>query len=127
MIDIKQLNSNSFSFIGDGVYTLATRLYFINNKHQASKDLLHLCNRYNSASGQAKAYKHLLEINFFNEQELEIYKRGRNHINHVCKNCDLQTYLIASGLEAIVGYLYLTDKDRLKELFNKIFKGEENV
>ena len=61
--------------------------------------------------------------NFFNEDELEAYKRGRNHISHIPKNGDLLTYECASGLEAICGYLYLTDKDRLEEFFDKVFEG----
>ena len=59
-----------------------------------------------------------------NEKEEEIFKRGRNHITHIPKNGDLLSYETASGLEAICGYLYLTDKDRLEKLFECIFEGE---
>ena len=123
-MNIKEISSNSLSFIGDAVYTLKVREYFINKKHQASKDLQRLCNKYNSAKGQMKIYNLLKEEGFFNETEEEIFKRGRNHITHIPKNGDLKSYSTASGLEAIVGYLYLSDKKRLDELFKRIFKGE---
>ena len=122
-MDIKEVSSNSLSFIGDAVYTLRVRQFFIEHKYQGSKDLQRLCNRYNSAGGQTKAYERLVKDKFLTDEEKRIYKRGRNHITHIPKNGDLKTYETASGLEAIVGYLYLTDKKRLDELFKEIFKG----
>lgn len=122
-MDIRDYNAYSFSFIGDAVYTLAVREYFVERHYQSSKKLQILCNRYNSAAGQAQAFHRLNEEGFFSEEELAIYKKGRNHINHIPKNSDLSTYECASGLEAICGYLYLTDKDRLKAFFAAIFTG----
>ncbi len=121
-MDIKQVSSNSLSFIGDAYYTLKVREYFITNKYQSSKNLQKLCNSYNCAKGQMKVFEYLNSINFFNEDELDAYKRGRNHITHIPKNGDLRSYQCASGLEAIVGYLYLTNKDRLDMMFNEVFK-----
>lgn len=122
-MDIKQYSSNSLSFIGDAIYTLHVRQFFVENNYQASKKLQYLCNKYNSCKGQLKAFEYLKEIDFFNEEELNIFKRGRNNIRHIPKSGDKHSYEVASGLEAIVGYLYLTDKKRLEELFKKIFDG----
>lgn len=122
-MDIKEISSNSLSFIGDAVYTLKVREFYITNKYQSSKTLQQLCNRYNCAKGQMKVFERLSNENFFNEEELNVYKRGRNHITHIPKNGDLASYKCASGLEAIVGYLYLTNKDRLEDMFEEVFKG----
>ena len=122
-MDIKEVSSNSLSFIGDAVYTLHVREHFIENKYQQSNKLQYLCNKMNSAKGQMKAFEYLKEIDFFNEEELNAYKRGRNNIRHIPKNGDKHSYEVASGLEAVVGYLYLTDKKRLEELFKEIFNG----
>ncbi|MDO5440779.1 MAG: ribonuclease III domain-containing protein [Erysipelotrichaceae bacterium] len=122
-MDIKKYSSNSLSFIGDAVYTLHVREFFIESNYQQSNKLQYLCNKYNSAKGQMKAFDYLTEIKFFNEEELGIYKRGRNNIRHIPKNGDKHSYEVASGLEAIVGYLYLTDKKRLEKLFKEIFDG----
>lgn len=125
-MDIKDISSNSLSFIGDAVFTLRVREYFVSNKYQSSKSLQVLCNGYNSAKGQTKVFKRLNDNNFFSEDELDAYKRGRNHISHIPKNGDRLTYECASGFEAIVGYLYLSNKERLEELFIEVFKGGIN-
>ena len=125
-MDIKEVSANSLSFIGDAVFTLKVREYFITNKYQSSKSLQRLCNGYNCASGQTKIFNRLNDNHFFNETELDVYKRGRNHISHIPKNGDRLTYECASGLEAICGYLYLTDNKRLDVFFEEVFKGGIN-
>ena len=122
-MDIKKVSANSLSFIGDAIYTLKVREYFINQQFQKSSQLPQLCNRYVSAKGQRKVFERLNGESFFTELEIEMFKRGRNHITHIPKNGDLITYQIASGLEAICGYLYLVDQQRLEVLFNKVFEG----
>ena len=122
-MDIKQVSGNSLSFIGDAVFTLRVREYFVEHKYQSPKSLQSLCNGYNSAKGQTKVFRRLNDEGFFTDEELEVYKRGRNNIGHIPKNGDLMTYECASGLEAICGYLYLKDKQRLDELFVKVFEG----
>lgn len=122
-MDIKEVSANSLSFIGDAVFTLRVREYFVENKFQSSKSLQRLCNEYNCAKGQTKIFNRLNDAGFFKEDELDAFKRGRNHISHIPKNGDRLTYECASGLEAICGYLYLTNKDRLEEFFVEVFKG----
>ena len=122
-MDIKEVSANSLSFIGDAVFTLKVREYFVSNKYQSSKSLQKLCNGYNCAKGQTKIFNRLNDQGFFKEEELDAYKRGRNHISHIPKNGDRLTYECASGLEAICGYLYLTNKNRLDEFFEEVFKG----
>ena len=120
---IKELSGNSLSFLGDAIYTLKVREYFLEHNHQSPKKLQHLTSLYNSASGQMKAFNYLKDKNYFNKEELDIFKRGRNDIHHIPKNGDLLSYEIASGLEAIVGYLYIVDKERMDDLFIQIFNG----
>lgn len=122
-MDLKEVSANSLSFIGDAIYTLKVREFYITHKYQSSKSLQKLCNRYNCAKGQMKTYLRLKENNFFTPEEEEVFKRGRNHITHIPKNGDLISYQTASGLEAIAGYLYLTDKERMEEFFAEVFKG----
>jgi len=122
-MDIKEISSNSLSFIGDAVYTLKVREFYINKKYQSSKELQRLCTRYNCAKGQMATFNRLKEKGFFKEDELEVFKRGRNKISHIPKNGDLNSYKTATGLEAITGYLYLTNKKRLEEFFIEVFKG----
>ena len=60
-MDIKKYSSNSLSFIGDAVYTLHVREFFIENKYQQSNKLQYLCNKFNSAKGQMKVFDYLNE------------------------------------------------------------------
>jgi len=57
------------------------------------------------------------------EEETDIYKRGRNtNIHTVPKNADMNDYRQATGLEALVGYLYLTGQnERLTEVLELAF------
>lgn len=126
-MNINEYSSNSLSFIGDAVYTLAVRLHFVNNNYQSSKKLQTLCNKYNSAKGQSEIFNRLNTESFFSEKEIEIFKRGRNHITHIPKNGDRVSYETASGFEAIVGYLYLSDSKRLDVLLDKIFENGDNL
>ena len=122
-MDLKEYSAYSLSFIGDAVFTLRVRQFFVDHHYQSSPSLQKLCNGYNSAKGQTKVFHRLCEEGFFTEEELEVYKRVRNHISHIPKNGDLQTYECASGLEAVCGYLYLSDRDRLERFFEKVFEG----
>ena len=72
-----------------------------------------------SANSQAKYMENLLDGGMLSEEELVIYKRGRNtRTTSVAKNADVITYRVATGFEALWGYLYLLDdKSRLEELW----------
>ncbi len=71
--------------------------------------------RYCSAKGQSIMLETLIEDGFFNEEERTILARGRNATIHSkAKNADGKTYLQATALEAVLGYMYLYDhRDRL--------------
>ena len=58
------------------------------------------------------------------EKEQAVYKRGRNSSPHTkAKNASLENYLKATGFEAVLGYLYLSEKeDRLKEIIDESMK-----
>ena len=58
------------------------------------------------------------------DDELEIFYRSRNHkgTRHP-KNTDIITYKHSTGFEAIIGYLYLEDKERLNKIINTILEG----
>lgn len=123
MITTKELACNSYSFIGDAVMSLYVREFLVMNGYQRPKDLQALTLRFVSAQSQYEIYAYLNdEANIFNEVEKEWFKKGRNHIGHIPKNGNLKTYQVASGLEAIIGYLYFNDQERLKEIMTMIFE-----
>lgn len=72
---------------------------------------------------KAKTQSDVVEvlIPHLTEEELEIYKRGRNAKSHtMAKNASVSDYRRATGFEALVGYLYLTGNfDRILQLVTK--------
>jgi Uncharacterized protein conserved in bacteria len=59
--------------------------------------------------------------NLLNEEEEAVYKRGRNAKSPtVPKNAEIRDYRMATGFEALIGYLYLVgDKERLEFIFDR--------
>lgn len=126
-MDPKDLNPISLSFLGDAIYSLKIREYYIRCGYRQGNVLQQLSKRYVSAEGQKKVYERLQKNGFLTEKENEVFKSGRNHITHIPKNVSRLSYETATGLEVLCGYLYLFDKDRCEELFTEILKGgEEN-
>ena len=123
----KDLNPVSLSFLGDAIYSLKIREYYIRCGYRQGNVLQKLTKRYVSADGQKKVFERLQQNGFLTEQEIEIFRNGRNHLTHIPKNASRLSYEVATGLEALCGYLYLFDKECCEELFTEILKGgEEN-
>ena len=78
----------------------------------------HTAVRYVSAAGQAKAAKAMISEGFLTEEEEKLYKQARNHrAMSRPQNADPREYKIATGFEALLGYLYLADdRQRLREI-----------
>jgi ribonuclease-3 family protein len=111
--------------LGDTVYEYYVRRRLIENKIPNVNLLQKNAVNFVSAKNQARFLNMLLEENFFNEEELSIIKRARNHkgVGHP-KNCDIVTYKHATALEALIGYLKLENReDRIKEIMSKILGG----
>ena len=121
-MDANLYNGLSLAYIGDAVFelyvrkhALATGVTKVNNLHKKVVE-------YTRGEAQAKIIKEFISNNVLTEEEISIYKRGRNsHVNSNRKNIDLANYLDATGFEALIGYLYLKGNvERLEELINLI-------
>ena len=111
------MNSLVLAFLGDSVHTLFIREHFINQSVTAGS-LHRLCSSYCKASAQSEALKKLEPI--LTEEEKDVVRKARNAKTHDApKNSSLVEYKRATSFEALVGYLYLTDKARLAEILNK--------
>lgn len=116
------LNKNilSLAYLGDAVYEVYIRNYLLKDNLKV-KDLQNKAINYVSAKAQSSFLDKMIEDKFLNHDELEMVKRGRNHkvLSHP-KNTDIVTYKKATGLEALIGFLYLTNKSRLNEIMKYI-------
>ncbi|NLY63319.1 MAG: ribonuclease III [Erysipelothrix sp.] len=116
-------SGNVLAFIGDGVITLHVRKFLVEKGYTKSKDLQQKSVIYVSANGQADFMQELLDSEFLSETEFNIYKRGRNaNVGAVAKNASVVIYRIASGYEALIGYLYYTDLERMHVILDKMLE-----
>ena len=119
-INKANINSLALAYLGDAVYELYIRKYLI-DKNLKVKDLQKKAIDYVSAKAQSKFLDKMIDDNFLNPSEIEIIKRARNHKSHSSKSTDIVTYKKSTGLEALIGYLEITNnKDRLEEIMNYI-------
>ena len=121
------LNGANLAFIGDAYYELVIREYLLRKGITNQKELHNKCVNYVNANAHYLIYMKMESSNFLTEEEMVIFRRGRNHeYKPVRKNLDMKSHTISSGLEAVVGYLYLLGKfDRLKEVIDFAIKAVE--
>nr|WP_300663686.1 ribonuclease III domain-containing protein [uncultured Acetatifactor sp.] len=114
--DIRSYSALSLAYIGDVVYDLVIRTMVVSQANRPVNDLHRITVRYVSANAQSKIVQTLLDS--LTEEEQSVYRRGKNAKPHTtAKNASLSDYLKATGFEAVLGYLYLTDQmERLLHL-----------
>ena len=116
------LNNLVLAYLGDAVYEVYIREYLIKSGLCRAKDLQKESINYVSAKNQARFLEDMLNNNILNDDEIDIIKRGRNAHSHSSKSTDIITYKKSTGLEALIGYLYLNDKNRLDDIMKEILK-----
>lgn len=119
-INPKQLSPLNLAFIGDCVYEMLVRESLVVEANRPVNDLHKESVKFVSAKAQTQAYEKIKDI--LTEEETAVYKRGRNaKVGHSPKSATEGEYHCATGIEALFGFLYLSDRtDRIKELFSKI-------
>lgn len=125
---IESYSPLTLAYIGDAIYEIVVRTMVVsegntqvNKLHKRSSSLV-------KAETQARMIKLLMDADKLTEEELSYYKRGRNAKSYTsAKNASIGDYRIATGFEALMGYLYITGqssrmisiiKDGLKLLEN---------
>ena len=112
----------ALAFVGDSVFDLYVREYVRAsglNTHMLHREAV----KFVSAHAQAEAF--IAIETQLTPQEAYIYRRGRNtKPTTVPKNAGVKDYRSATGMETLVGYLFLTGQlERLDELMGKILTG----
>lgn len=119
-INPKQLSPLNLAFIGDCIYEMLVRESLVCDANRPVNDLHHESVKYVSAKAQTLAFDRIAP--FLTEEETAVFKRGRNaKVGHNPKSATQGEYHTATGIEALFGYLYLTENmGRIKELFKII-------
>ena len=119
-VSINELSPLTLAFIGDTAFDLLVREDIICDANRPANDLHNLAVKKVKASAQAEFSEKIMPL--LTEKELSVFKRGRNaKSGHLPKNASQSDYHMATGFEALFGYLYLSDEiGRLKELYSYI-------
>lgn len=116
--DVRLMSPLVWAYVGDSVYELFIRTYFVNNT-KLNPHKLHIESiKYVKAKAQAEILAKIYDE--LTEEECDVVRRGRNaESHHLPKNANVTDYMYATAFEALIGYLYLTKQDaRLNQILN---------
>ncbi|MCQ2529760.1 MAG: ribonuclease III [Lachnospiraceae bacterium] len=121
---INEIPSLNLAFLGDSVYELFFREKAVLESDSNVNSLNKKTKEFSKAVTQAKIADILTgkdgEEGFLTEEEQGVFRRGRNAKGvSIPGSCTPSEYRKATGLEALVGYLFLMDrKERIAEILN---------
>lgn len=118
--EARQLNPLQLALVGDAVYELYIRNYILANNRELSVHKIHVkAISYVKAKAQSTIIQNIEHM--LTEDELYIYKRGRNaKSGTIPKNAEVLDYRNATGFEALIGYLHLIgNKERISLILQK--------
>lgn len=121
-MDVREVNVLVLAYLGDTIYENYVRHFLVKNGISNVNDLQKVAIKYVSAVAQAGFLTKMIDEEFLSEEEINVVKRARNYktTSHP-KNCDIVTYKYATGLEALIGYLDLENKNmRIDEIMKYI-------
>ena len=107
--NVKNINAVTLAFVGDAVHSLYVR-ELLTTKHDYKSGMLQkIAAIYLSAKGQSEQYYKI--ENLLDEEEVQIFMRARNAKKiSKSKNATVAEYNISTGYEAVLGYLYLLNR-----------------
>ena len=118
-VKTEQVNAYQYSplalaYMGDSILDLLVKKYFVTHSNMQPHKYHVEVSKIVKAVNQAEYIDQIMEE--LSEDELDVYKRGRNTNTHSkAKNATMGQYRKATGLEALYGYLYLKgDMERLQ-------------
>ena len=117
LAEVNQISALGLAHCGDAVFELLVRTWLCTHGGGRVKTLHRQTVSYVSAPAQAARMERLLPL--LTEEEAAQYRRGRNaHVHMIPKNATHREYAMATGLECLFGYLYLSGQTgRINELF----------
>ena len=119
-VDLREYSPLVLAYIGDDVYDLIVRTVLVKNRNMQVNKLHRQASKQVKASAQAEVVDKIMPL--LTQEEVQIYKRGRNaHSYTKAKNATTMDYRKATGLEALMGYLYL--KKDIKRIIDLIYAG----
>ena len=117
-VDVTATSPLLLAYIGDGLYDLAVREYMVSNFPGSVNAINHKKTTFVCAHAQSEIMGYFIGQELLTEEEMAVYRRGRNQKSQThSKNSSIQEYRRATGFEALIGYLYLSEQyERMIEL-----------
>ena len=124
--DLRTYSPLTLAYLGDAVYELVVRTALVEKGNCPVNRLNKMASDLVKASAQSQMAARIESE--LTEEEAAVYRRGRNaHSPTMAKHASMGDYRRATGVEALVGYLYLKgDMARVLELMEKGLKGEDD-
>lgn len=123
--EANQYSPLSLAFIGDSVYETRVRERLILDANRPAGELHRLAVERVCAEYQSECAERLIGEDVLSEEELQVFKRGRNTKVTPPKHSTVIQYRNATGLECLFGYLYLTARhERIDSLFELCWNVE---
>ncbi len=115
-VDIKTYSPLTLAYIGDEIYDLIIRTIVVSRGNTKAANLHRATSQLVKAHAQSEMMRALEPL--LTEEEADIYRRGRNAKSPtMAKNATMADYRRATGFEALMGHLYLSDDlPRIMEL-----------
>lgn len=113
-VNPEEMSNDTLAYLGDAVFNLYAKLYVladtkVQKMHSVATILV-------SRQGQSKILSKIFDL--LNEKEREVVRRGINS-KGARKHGNDKQYMESTGLETLIGYLYLVDKERLSSLLKE--------
>lgn len=120
--EIDSMSSLALAHVGDAVFELLIRIWACKHRALTAENMHRTAVGFVNARAQAEFSEKILGS--LTEEELKVFKRGRNaKVNSIPKNADISDYHSATGLETLIGYLYLKGRDeRIADLFDVMMR-----
>lgn len=117
LTQIERLSPIALAYIGDAVFELYVRTSLLMPPKR-------MADYHSQVVTQVRAESQAIHLSIWlpclTDGEKEILRRGRNACVTKPRRMSRHTYRQATGLEALIGYLHLTNPQRLQELLAKL-------
>lgn len=122
--ELRAISAIGLAHMGDAVYVTLVRTWLCVHGKATGKELHRATIALVCAQKQAELAQRVLPQ--LTEEELAVYKRGRNaNVHAMPRSATPAQYHAATGLECLMGWLYLRgDKERAEQLFHAMMEEE---
>lgn len=122
--ELRAISAIGLAHMGDAVYETLVRTWLCVHGKATGKELHRATIALVCAQKQAELAQRVLPQ--LTEEEMAVYKRGRNaNVHAMPRSATPAQYHAATGLECLMGWLYLRgDKQRAEQLFHAMMEEE---